>query len=323
MHENTRAALQKIGMGILLPIFFLMAALLMGQSGADSETQGEQPGGTLAGANGRTLTLLSEHGRETMDIDTYLVGVLLGEMPADFQTEALRAQAIAARTYTLRKMTVGQKHGKNTVCTDETCCQAYTAPQAYLQSGGNETTIARMTYAVQDTADKVLFYDGELIEATYFSCAGDATEDAVAVWGQDYPYLQSVPSPWERDAAEYDDIRIFSAEEFQSALGLRLEGAVEQWFGQPSYTDGGGVDVLPVCGIPYRGTTLRILLGLRSTAFTVSVENGQICIRTKGYGHRVGLSQYGANALAQAGKSYEEILTYYYTDVQIVQYDYE
>ncbi len=322
MNDKQNLAMRKISMGILLPILLICIVVLMARSA--SQPQGEQPDetqGTDTGQQNITLNVIFENKIQTMDLNTYLTGVVLGEMPAEFEQDALRAQAVAARTYTLKRCLDGQRHGKNTICTDPACCQAYTEPAGYITAGGSWEAVQRVQQAVEDTTMEVLTYDGELIVATYFSCAGDLTEDAVAVWGQDYPYLQSVPSYGEESADHYSDRKTFSAEQFQKALGIRLEGSVEQWFGQVTYTNGGGVDTMYICGIPYHGTTLRTLLELRSTAFTVSVENGQIIIQTKGFGHRVGMSQYGANAMAKRGKDYRQILTYYYTDVEIVQYN--
>lgn len=320
MNEKQRPFLRKLSTGILLPVLLLVVAILMGQARPVADPTPTEPSDPTKAERGTPiLTVVSENEVRTMQLDGYLVGVLLGEMPATFETEALRAQAVAARTYALRQAIDGEKHGKNAVCTDSNCCQAFFDPLDYIAVGGSEWAVERMEQAVHDTKDQVLLYDGKLIEATYFSCAGGATEDAVAVWGEEYPYLQSVPSLGEEEALYYTDTQTFSAEEFQKALGIRLEGAVEKWFGQPTYTSGGGVDTLPICGIPYRGTTLRSLLGLRSTAFTVSVEAGQIVFHTKGSGHRVGMSQYGANAMAKAGKNHRQILTYYYTDIEIVQ----
>lgn len=307
-------------MGVLMPIMLFCIVMLMGESKTIDTDFQQQTKPTLEKEQDRTLTVLFGTEKRQMDLDTYLLGVVLGEMPASFEMDALRAQAVAARTYTLKKCLSGQRHGENTICTDHTCCQAYKDPEAYLSDGGSKASVKRVQKAVKDTTGEVLVYEGELIMATYFSCAGGQTENAVAVWGQEYPYLQSVPSPGEEEAAYFTDSKSFTAEEFQKALGIRLEGKVEKWFGKPTYTDGGGVDTLPVCGIPYRGTTLRTLLGLRSTAFSVSVSDGKIIFRTRGYGHRVGMSQYGANAMAKEGKSYREVLMHYYTGAEIVHY---
>lgn len=255
-----------------------------------------------------------------MELENYLVGVVLAEMPASFATEALRAQAVAARTYTVRHCHSDLRHGKNTICTDHTCCQAYTDPGDYVRAGGSWSAVERVRQAVTDTTGQVLMYEGELIVATYFSCAGGLTEDAAAVWGQDVPYLQSVPSPGEEAAAFFTDSKTFSAQELQSALGVRLTGPVSTWFGNVTFTEGGGVETIVIGGVAYRGTTVRTLLQLRSTAFSVSFSEDAVTFHTRGYGHRVGMSQYGADAMASAGKTYQEILAHYYTGTQIVQY---
>lgn len=320
-YQNDR--IRKLCIGALLPILLVCIVILLSRDDApplSTDTAQTQPTTAPDVQSELHINVLFGEEKREMLLDDYLVGVVIGEMPTTFETEALRAQAVAARTYTLKKCAQGSRHGENTVCTDYNCCQAYTAPDDYLAAGGQTEFYLRVKQAVGDTAGQVIVYDGELIMATYFSCAGGQTESAVAVWGQDYPYLQSVASPGEEDAAHYTDSVTFSAAEFQQALGVRLEGKVENWFGTPSYTEGGGVETMSVCGIPYRGTTLRTLLGLRSTDFTVSVKNGAITFYTKGFGHRVGMSQYGANAMAKAGSSYREILTHYYTGAQIVQY---
>lgn len=266
------------------------------------------------------LTLLCGEETYTLELEAYILGVVLGEMPASFEMDALRAQAVAARTYTLRACVQGSKHGSNTICTDATCCQAYISAQDYLTMGGTEDAVQRVRQAVTDTAGQVLVYEGELIFATYFSCAGDSTEDAVAVWGQSFPYLQAVPSPGEEDTVFYADSKAFTPEQLQSALGITLSGDSESWFGEVTYTAGGGVDTLQIGGVSFSGTELRQALELRSTAFTVSVEEDQIVFSTKGFGHRVGMSQYGANAMAKTGATYEQILQYYYSGAEIVQY---
>ena len=245
------------------------------------------------------------------DVEDYLVGVVLAEMPASFELEALKAQAVVARTYTMRAASTVGKHGDGSVCTDYACCQAYIDPAEYIHKGGTKESLEKIKTAVRDTAGEVLTYEGKLIEATYFSCSGGSTEDAVAVWGNDYPYLQAVDSPGEEHAAHYTDTVSFTPKQLQSALGVTLSGSPEEWFGTVTYTEGGGVDTIQIGGKAYRGTQLRQLLSLRSTAFTVSVGE-DISFTTKGFGHRVGMSQYGADAMALSGKGYEEILTHYY-----------
>lgn len=252
-----------------------------------------------------------------MDMDTYLAGVVLAEMPATFEMEALKAQAVVARTYAQKAYTTGGKHGDNSVCGTPSCCQAYISQGVYLEKGGTQENVERIKTAVASTSGSVLTYEGELIEATYFSCSGGTTEDAAAVWGTDFPYLRSVESPGEEDAVYYTDTAVFSLEEFQSALGITLEEGSENWFGGVTYTNGGGVETMVIGGREFRGTELRTLLGLRSTAFTMTAEGEGITVATRGYGHRVGMSQYGADAMAVTGSSFEEILAYYYQGTEL------
>lgn len=250
---------------------------------------------------------------ETMDMDEYLVGVILAELPSTFEPEAKKAQAVAARTFARKAWVTGGKHGDGAVCEAPGCCQAYIAPEAYLEQGGEQKAIDRARAAVEATSGLVLTYEGELIEATYFSCSGGTTEDAVAVWGTDFPYLKSVESPGEEHAAHDTDSQYFTREDIENKLGIPLSGSPETWFRDFTYTAGGGVDTVYVGGIRCAGTFLRSKLGLRSTAFAVESEGSGVTITTRGFGHRVGMSQYGADAMAMEGSSYEEILAHYYT----------
>lgn len=247
-----------------------------------------------------------------MDMDTYLVGVVLAEMPTSFEPEALKAQTVVARTYARKAYETGGKHGDGSVCGQAVCCQGYIAPEDYLSRGGTEDGLAKVRDAVTATSGYVLTYGGELIEATYFSCSGGSTEDAAAVWGTDYPYLRSVSSPGEENAAHYTDTVTFTAEEFQNVLGIRLDGLPESWFRDVSYTGGGGIDTMTIGEVSYSGTTLRSMLHLASTAFSITTTEDTVTITTKGYGHRVGMSQYGADAMAVTGSTCPEILEHYY-----------
>lgn len=255
-----------------------------------------------------------------MDIEKYLIGVLLAEMPADFEMEALKAQAVAARTYALKCHAQGYKH-TGAVCTNASCCQGYMTQEAYLEAGGSRQEILRVITAVSHTAGEVLCYDGKLILATYFDCSGGSTEDAAAVWGQVYPYLQAVPSPGEEKAAYFEDEITVTPEQLQEALGCILPEDPKCWFDEFTYTPGGGVDTVKIGGVSYRGTTLRSLLGLRSTAFEIKVDGENIVFLTRGYGHRVGLSQYGADAMAIAGSDYRQILSHYYQNTTLTQFE--
>lgn len=259
--------------------------------------------------------MMHEGNIEKLKLEDYILGVVLQEMPADFEVEALKAQAVVARTYAMRREEMGGKHIGASVCTSPACCQGYCSPDTY---GGDAQQVDKVRNAVDQTAGLVLQYDGKLIDATYYSCSGGRTEAALAVWGADIPYLQSVPSPGEENATHYTDTVAYSVETFQSMLGETLSGRPEEWLGGVTYTNGGGVDTIILGGNKYTGTDLRQKLNLRSTAFVINAVGDTVTITTKGFGHRVGMSQYGANAMALQGSEYAEILSYYYQGTQLV-----
>ncbi len=262
---------------------------------------------------GETIQVWLDGQKVEMDLTEYLTGVLISELPGSFHPEAKKAQAVVARTYALKRVAALDKH-PGAVCTDSTCCQGYTDPNAF--SGGSET-VRQAREAVEATEGLILTYEGSLIDATYFSCSGGFTEDAVAVWGSDVPYLQSVESPGEEFASVYTDTVIFTKSQLENALGIRLKGSAKGWFGPVVYTEGGGVSSITIGGKRFEGTELRRLLQLRSTVFTLSALGDSVTISTKGYGHRVGMSQYGAQAMALAGDSYEKILAHYYSGAKL------
>ena len=268
------------------------------------------------------VPVLSTEGEVTrMKLNDYLTGVILAEIPADFESEAKKAQAVVARTYTIRANERRTKHEAAAVCTDSACCQGYISPENYLASGGTQEAVDQAGNAVTETGMNVLTFEGELIEATYFSCSGGHTEDAVAVWGTDVPYLRATQSPGEEYAAHYTDTVQFTPEEFASLLALELKGDPDSWFGPVTYTAGGGVNTMIIGGISFEGTVLRKILNLRSTAFSIHPQENQIIVTTRGYGHRVGMSQYGADAMAASGSGYEEILAHYYQGTSLAQWD--
>lgn len=310
-------------MGMVLPWLVVSAAVFRMESRDPREAPEETAAASAAPSKevSSRLTALvrREDGSvEKWDMDEYLTGVVLGEMPAYFEPEALKAQAVAARTYAAKARASGGKHGDGSVCMDSQCCQAYRSPEAYLASGGSAEDVEKIRQAVEDTSGYVLTYGEELIEAVYFSCSGGSTEDAAAVWGADVPYLRATDSPGEENAAHNTDTVTFTAGQFCEALGETLEGDPGDWFGAVAYTAGGGVAEMVIGGKAYTGVQLRQLLGLRSTAFTVTVEESSIRIETRGYGHRVGMSQYGADAMAAAGSTYEDILSHYYSGTDLV-----
>lgn len=271
----------------------------------------------------RTVTLLTERGTVELAMDDYLTAVVLCEMPPEFEPEALRAQAVAARTFACRQMQHG-KHENGAVCADSACCQAWQDEDALRARFGADFDAdwEKAAEAVTATQDEVLTYDGKLIDATFFSCSGGRTEAAVAVWGSDVPYLQSVESYGEQAARRYASEAEFSAEEFRDKIlaiapDADLTGEPDGWLGAVSYTEGGGVDVITIGGAELTGVQMRAAFALNSTQFTLEFADGAFHFSVLGYGHRVGMSQYGANYMAQQGYSYRVILPYYYRGAQI------
>ena len=284
-------------LGVVLPCVMLLSVSRL-YVGNEKNPEEEQP-------EGRTLQVLMSDGAiYNMPLEDYILGVVLGEMPAFFEVEALKAQAVAARTYALRE----KRHQDADICTDHTCCQAYCSPDSYT---GGKSALEKVRSAVYATAGEVVTYQGKMIEATYFSCSGGKTEDAAEVWGQSVPYLQAVDSPGEEKAANYLKTVSMSASEFAAAFG-GISGSTSTWIGKITYTKGGGVDTIVIGGKVYKGTQVRQKLNLHSTAFAITVVGSSVTITTKGNGHRVGMSQYGADAMAVMGSSYAEILAHYY-----------
>ena len=317
-----------IVMGLLLPglIFSIVEKnhkeMPMEQTeGTTADTPLQLPMQTeSAGEDTRIMVLNADGTFSAMNIDTYLTGVVLGEMPVSFDVEALKAQAVVARTYTLKRSTSGQKHKNGAVCMDASCCQAYCSVADFLAMGGTQEGVDKVVRAITGTSDQVLTYENALIEATYFSCSGGRTEDAVAVWGTEIPYLQAVDSPGEEGATYYTDVVQFTAKEFASLLGIATDSLPSKWIGEISYTEGGGVATIEIAGTVYKGTAIRQKLGLHSTAFSIMAVGNKFHIFTKGFGHRVGMSQYGAEAMAVKGSDYAEILSHYYPGTTLKTY---
>lgn len=257
----------------------------------------------------------------------YLWSVTAAEMPASFEAEALKAQAVTARTYTAWKMAAGEaKHPQADVCTDINCCQAYISREeaAAIWGAQAEFYTEKIEAAVSETDGIVMTYEGQPIQAVFFSSADGRTEDAVAVWGNSVPYLVGVESPEGEDVPNYHTTVTFTAQEFRDAFlqgypGADLTGAPEGWFANLTHTASGRVATLDVGGITVKGTALRALLGLRSASFAVETGVDSVTFSVTGYGHGVGMSQYGANTMARQGSSWREILTWYYTGVEFRQ----
>ncbi len=318
-------------LGAALFCFFPLPFVPAGAEGAapsPSPVQSEPepaPAATLSDG-GRRVRVLGESGTvEEMSLADYLWCVVAAEMPASFEEEALRAQAVCARTYTLWKASAG-KHGEADVCTSSACCQAFRTRESAMERWGEdgEAYAAKLAAAVADTDGVILTYGGKPIQAVFFSSAAGYTEDAAAVWGTALPYLTSVDSPEGDEVPNYRSTVTLSAAEARAVIedaypAARLSGTPADWFSAPTYTPAGRVETMTVGGLSLSGGAARALFSLRSAAFTVEAGADSVTFSVTGYGHGVGMSQYGANAMAKAGKGWEEILLHYYSGVTLEQ----
>ena len=317
----------------LLLTLFLLPLLLLGEGEAPEEI----PTGTLpidrtvvtpgvtADSRVSVKVQVGEGEVLTLSMDKYLWRVVAAEMPASFEPEALKAQTVAARTYTLSKLArTSEKHPDADVCTDITCCQAYITPEeAAVNWGDNARAYTdKIAAAVADTDGLAALWQGQPIQALFFSSAAGKTVDAVEVWGNSVPYLTSVDSPEGEEVPNYhstvtlpaDELKALVAEEYSAA---DLSADPSEWITNVSYNASGRVASLEVGGVAMSGGAARTLFGLRSACFQVEESEGVFTFSVTGYGHGVGMSQYGANAMAGSGSSWQEILTHYYTGVSI------
>ncbi|MBQ8852510.1 MAG: stage II sporulation protein D [Oscillibacter sp.] len=273
----------------------------------------------------RLLKVLDGETVAEMDLGTYLVGVLRAEMPASFPAEALKAQAVAARTYTCYQLESGSRHENADICTDHTCCQAYLDEEtARTNWGGDANTYEeKIRSAVKDTDGEVMLYDAQPILAVFHSSSAGLTRAAGEVWLSDLPYLQAVESP--EDTASipnyYSRLEVSAADlkaKFLAAFPeMDFSGDVSNWLTRAVTDSAGSVGAITVGGRTIKGTQVRSTLGLRSACFTWELQGDTFIFYVTGYGHGVGLSQYGAAAMAESGADYKDILTHYYSGVEV------
>lgn len=308
---------------LLIAVILAVPAVLAGR-GAGTR---EPPRRTAATNVLRIRVFLpdSKHVAE-MGLEDYVAGVVAGEMPASFHLEAKKAQAVVARTYALRRMRAfgGQgcpAHPEADVCAG-TQQQVYTDLARLRAAHG--VLAAQLQWreaerAARDTAGLMLVYEGEPIEAVYHSTSAGTTEDAGEVWQRPVPYLVPVASD-DRSSPRYrQEVRMPLAE-FARRLGVTALSAAG---GRPliaivDRTAGGRVRTLRVADTALKGVEVRERLGLRSAQFNVDVQGGEVVIETLGFGHGVGMSQFGANELARAGKSFRDVLSHYYSGTEVV-----
>jgi len=261
-------------------------------------------------------------------LELYVRGVVAAEMPPDFELEALKAQAIAARTYIVRKILMRdavQAPAPEAWVTDTVADQAYATEEQLMERWGREdyeANIGRINRAVAETRGLIITYEGEPIDATYFSTSNGYTENSEEYWSVAIPYLRSVPSPWDKELSpRYKNVIRMSLDEVMTRLGLQaMPASTGSKLGMAvtERTSGNRIKTMVIGGTTFSGREIREKLGLPSAEFTWRVTGDVVEFIAFGYGHGVGMSQYGANGMAKQGSRAEEILTYYYQGVRVV-----
>lgn len=265
---------------------------------------------------------------EEVDLDEYLWGVVSAEMPASFEKEALKAQAVVARTYTIYKIINNDgKHKGADICDDSSCCQAWISKGDRLAKWDDdekESNWDKIVEAVNSTQGKIITYEGKPINAFFHSNSGGKTESPVDVWGgTGYPYLQAVATAGEDVYSQYSSNASFSKKEFEEKIkkehsDFKIDFKQKDCIKIEEYTDGNRVKTIKIGNLELSGVEVRNLFGLRSANFKVEINGNNIEFEVVGYGHGVGMSQTGADSLAKEGENYEDIIHHYYTNVEIV-----
>lgn len=264
---------------------------------------------------------------EEIELDKYLLGVVSSEMPADFEEEALKAQAVVARTYTLYKIMNGSKHENADICDDSKCCQAWITKEKRFErwdEDKRENNWAKIENAVNNTKGKIITYEGKPINAFFHSNSGGATDTATAVWGgTNYPYLQAVQTSGEEAYTQYASELSLSKEEFVTKIkeyhsDFEIDFNLSDQIQILDYTEGDRIKTIKIGNLNLSGVEIRNIFGLRSAKFTINIEGNNIKFSVIGYGHGVGMSQTGADSMAKQGKNFEEIIKHYYTGVEII-----
>lgn len=273
---------------------------------SDDSTNSNQTLQNQIEENKTYVTLYRKNNALTIELEEYIIGVVGAEMPASFNKEALKAQAVLARTYALKSIK------NNTRLTDSSSTQNYKSVDELknMWNTSFNTYYQKIVSAVNETKGMVLTYNGDLIEAVYHSTSNGKTEDAVNVWGNSFPYLVSVESNYDNTNPSFLKDQFISYAEISNKLSMNIN--IDTNFEILSKTIGDRVDVIKINDVSYSGVEVRSLLGLRSADFSIIKNENGVVFQTKGYGHGVGMSQYGANGMAKNGYNYSQILSHYY-----------
>lgn len=267
---------------------------------------------------------------EEIPLDEYLLGVVSAEMPANFEQEALNAQALVARTYTIYSIKRNKnKHEGADICDSSTCCQAWISKEDRLARWNEDVREEywnKIVKAVNTTKGKVITYNGDVIDAFFHSNSGGITEIPVNVWGgTNFSYLQSVQTSGEEGYSQYSSEVTLTQEELINKIRAKHSDFNIDISQQDSvkileYTEAGRVKNIQIGNLKLSGVEVRSLLGLKSTNFKIEINNGKVTFIVTGYGHGVGMSQTGADSMAKQGSNYEEIIKHFYTGVEITEF---
>lgn len=275
-----------------------------------------------------TVYNCSTNKTEKMDIETFLYGVVASEMSSDFSEEALKAQAVAARTYIIYKIenNITQGHNGADICTNSNHCQAYASYKELKNKKGDEwmnNSYPKIKQAVDDTKGHILTYDNKAILPLYFSTSSGKTENSEEVFSAQYPYLKSVSSPYEEQSPKYYTEKKINKNDFvnllkknYSSISISSEN-LNNTVKILDRTTAGSVNTIQVGNKKITGRNMRTIFGLNSSNFDLGFNSDTVIFKVKGYGHGVGMSQWGAEGMAQKNYKYDEILFHYYTDTQI------
>ena len=258
---------------------------------------------------------------ENVQLEDYLVGVVAAEMYATFEDEALKAQALTARTYIVKKMLSKDKMGvpEGAEVTDTQQHQVYHSDEELRKKWGKDydEKKSKVLAAVRATSGQILTYNGEAIDASFFSTSNGYTENSEDYWPNELPYLRSVSSPWDKNSPKFSSQKVMSVGEFEAKLGVKVGS--DSTIGKiVERTTGKRVAKVDFNGKVLTGKEIREALELQSSDFDWERKGSKIVINTKGYGHGVGMSQYGANGMAAEGKDYTEIVKHYYQGVDLL-----
>lgn len=274
---------------------------------------------------GESILVLSSSTKKINEIDMfeYVVGAVAAEMPPAYHSQALRAQAAVCYTYAVKKRSSPDPSlGGADITDDSAVHQGYLDAAARKEKWGDkyETYEKKIEEAVKDVFGKVITYDGETITAAFHAISCGQTFSAEEVWGKDVPYLKSVTSAGDKLSPDYSSALTLTEDEFKKAFagsGAELGGDCKKWVGEIKKTDSGYIFIAVIGKKEFTGAQVREILGLRSACFEIKCSDGEFKITVRGYGHGVGMSQYGADYMARQGSDWQEIIKHYYTGAEI------